>query len=435
MMMPADVLVTGAGPGGCAAALSFAREGAQVVLVGLRGSPDRGLSGEWLHPAGVAILRELGVRLDGADFTENHGFMVHPGGGRAPLLLPYAQGKAVSMPHHVLVDRLRRAAVEHGSVTLLLDERVTEATTAGSAATTAGNFQADLLIGADGRASLLRRALRPRESPAMTLSTTAGFDLVGASLPIEKYGHIFLGGPGPALAYRIAPDTIRLSLDVVSCRLTPSQMGDYLRNCYAPALPGELRDAFIEATAHGLRPRWAANRFRQRLFYGDGRLALVGDAVGFGHPLAAHGMTTAILDGDCVGRRGDVVSYERERRTRSWAAERLGMALHRALTDTESALFREALFQIWGHDPAESERMMRLLAVQEDRRREFSLVVAHIATIALLRPVETGEEGPLISPLARWVRAVPQLVNWLRWLYGSHAIRPKSMPSLISKHG
>ncbi|MFG2525378.1 FAD-dependent oxidoreductase [Streptomyces sp. NPDC048527] len=33
-MTAADVLVAGAGPGGCATALSLAREGAQVLLVG-----------------------------------------------------------------------------------------------------------------------------------------------------------------------------------------------------------------------------------------------------------------------------------------------------------------------------------------------------------------------------------------------------------------
>src|SRR5262249_33232098 len=162
------------------------------------------------------------------------------------------------------------------------------------------------------------------------------------------YGHIFLGGPGPALAYRIGPDTIRLSLDVPPCRMPPSEMLGYLRRCYAPALPEELRAAFLESADHHRRVRWAANRFRRRLFYGADPLALVGDAVGFGHPIAAHGMTTAILDAECLARRGDIASYTQERRVRSWAPERLSMALHRALTgtDTASVVLRESLLHL-----------------------------------------------------------------------------------------
>jgi squalene monooxygenase len=315
-----DILVAGAGPGGCAVALSLAQTGRRVTLVEPGRSPDRGLAGEWLHPAGVTSLRQLGVSLDGADFIENYGFVLHPGPGQAPVPLPYPHGAAVSMRHHVLVDRLRQAAAGDPGITLMLGERVIEAQANGPVTTTAGTFPADMLVGADGRASLIRRALRPGEPPAATLSTTAGVELTGAKLPVEGYGHIFLGGPGSGLAYRIGPDTIRLCLEVPPCRMPLPEMLRYLRSHYAPALPEDLRAAFLESVGCQPRVRWAANRFRRRLFYGHGRCALVGDAVGFGHPLAAHGMTMAILDAECLVRRGDITSYTRERRARSWAS-------------------------------------------------------------------------------------------------------------------
>jgi squalene monooxygenase len=395
-----------------------------VTLVGLRGSPERGLSGEWLHPAGVAALRRLGVRLPEAEFIENHGFVVHPGHGRTPITLPYPHGTAVSMQHHVLVNRLRQAAAEHPGITLLLGERVTKATEDGVAVTTAGTFRARLLVGADGRASVVRRGVRPGEPPAATLSATAGFELTGTRLPSEGYGHIFLGGPGPALAYRIGPDTIRLSLDIAPCRMSPSEMLRHLRLHYAPALSEELRTAFLESAGHQPRVRWAANRFRRRLFYGHGHghghVALVGDAVGFGHPLAAHGMTTAILDAECLGRRGDIASYTRERRARSWACERLGIALHRALTDATSVALRESLFHLWSHNRTERDRMMRLLAVQEDSRIAFGLAVAHIAADSLSRIGRLGPHRPLRNAVVRRGRATRDLANWLLWLCGSN---------------
>jgi squalene monooxygenase len=422
MASVSDVLIAGAGPGGCAAALSLAQRGRRVTLVEPGKSANRGLAGEWLHPAGVTSLEQLGVRLDGADFIENHGFVLHPGRGHAPVPLPYPQGVAVSMRHQVLVDRLRQAAAGHPGVTLMLGERVIEAKPNGPVTTSAGTLPADLLVGADGRASLVRRALRPGEPPATTLSTTAGFELTGAQLPIEGYGHIVLGGPGSVLAYRISPDTIRLCLEIPPRRMPLPEMLRYLRAHYAPALPRDLRAAFLESLGCQPRVRWAVNRFRRRLFYGRDRCALVGDAVGFGHPLTAHGMTMAILDAECLVRRDDIASYTRERRARSWAPERVGTALHRALTDARSVLLRDSLLHLWSNDAAERDRMMRLLDTQEVSRLEFNLAVAHIAAVALSR---TGESGPQAAPcqgaITRWARTPFQLISWLCWLYGPNS--------------
>lgn len=395
----ADVVVAGAGPAGCAAALALAGQGRQVELIGLN-TLHRGLAGEWLHPAGATGLRRLGVRLDG--FTENRGFVVHPGDGRAPLTLPYAEGTSVSMDHQALVDRLREAAARHADITMRLGDRVTGVSPDGTVDSSAGTASANLVVGADGRASVVRRALCPEEPAAAQLSWTAGFELRNVGLPDEGFGHIFLGGPGTALVYRIGPDTLRLSLDVEPRRLAPPEMLRHLRDQFAPVLPPTLRQAFLDADG----VRWAANRFRRRTVYGRGRLALVGDAVGYGHPLAAHGITTAVLDAECLAR-SSTEAYAAERRTRSWASERLGMALHRALTDTGSRVMRESLFHLWQHDDAERDRMMRLLAVQEDSRVQFGRAVARIGAVALTRTTATLS-----------------LARWLFWLCGSDPAVP-----------
>lgn len=422
-MTSADVLIAGAGLGGCATALCIAQAGGQVMLVGPQGSPGRGLSGEWLHPGGVTVLQQFGISLHGADCTENNGFVLYPGPGRAPVVLRYPHGIAVSTRHDVLVERLRQAAAEHRGITLLLGERVTKVTTNGPTVTTGGTFRPGLLVGGDGRASMVRRALRPTEPAGPTLSATAGFELTGAQLPVEGYGHIFLGGPGPALAYRIDHHTIRLSLDVAPRRMAPPEMLRYLQRCYAPALPEALRAAFLETLSHHPRVRWATNRLRRRLFYGHGQLALVGDAVGFGHPVAAQGMTMAIQDAECLARRGDITSYTRERRARSWAAERLSMAIHRALTgtDTASVAMRESLFHLWSHNATERDRMMRLLAVQEDSRTEFVLAVAHIAGAALSHGRRPRPQTPLGNAATQGVRTTVDLAKWLLWLCGPNA--------------
>jgi squalene monooxygenase len=418
--MPTDVLVVGAGPGGCAAALALARRGRQVMLMGVREVPDRRLAGEWLQPAGVTALRELGIGLCGDDVIENHGFVLHLADGRAPVALPYPHGVAVTMRHHALVDRLRQTVSEQPGVTLLLGDRVTQVTEDGWATTSAGTIQAKLIVGADGRASIVRRALRPQDPPAASLSTTAGFELTGAGLPEEGYGHVFLGGPAPILAYRISQDTVRLSIDVPRRQSPPTEMLGYLQRAYAPALPENLRAAFLRTTTHQLSIRWAANRVRMRRFYGNDRCALIGDAVGFGHPLSALGMTAALLDAECLARHGHTTNYARERRTRSWAPERVGLALHRALTgtDTASLLLRESLLHLWRVNKSERDRMMRLLAIQEHSRTQFGLAVAHIITTALPHTKDTGLELPRGRALTRQAHTTLNLAAWLYWLCG-----------------
>ncbi|MFE5563983.1 FAD-dependent monooxygenase [Amycolatopsis japonica] len=408
-MTRTDVLIAGAGPGGCAAALAFVRSGARVTLIGPKGTPERGLFGEWLHPAGVTTLRDLGVELDGEDFQRNDGFVVHPGTGRAPIRLGYVGGTAVSMPHHVLVERLREAAAARPEVTVRLGARLLEATPDGTAHTSIGVFEPDLLVGADGRASVVRRAVAADDVPGVALSTTAGFELADVALPVERHGHVFLGGPGTALAYRLAPGLIRLNLDIAPGRLAPAEALDYLRTHYAPVLPAEIRDAFLDVTARQPVIRWAANRFRRKLRYGHEKLALVGDAVGFGHPLAAHGMTMAVMDAECLGRSSGVAAYASERRRRTWAPERLGIALHRAFTDTGSLPLREALFWFWQNDPDERDRMMRLLAVQVTSRAAFSRAVAQIARVALSSALGSG------TVRSRY-RSSIGLARWLGWL-------------------
>lgn len=406
-MTSTDVLVAGAGLAGCASALSLAQAGRRVVLVGRRESSERGLSGEWLHPGGVAALRQLGVDMDNMACTENQGFVIHPGDRQAPVTLPYPHGVALSVRHHVLVEQLQRAAAGQPGVCALLGEQVTGVAESGETVTTRGTYHPGLVVGADGRASLVRRTLRPSERSAATVSATAGFELSGTKLPTEGYGHIFLGGPGPVLAYRIDSDTVRLSMDVPPGRMRPAEMLRHHWERYVSVLPDELRAALLEK-GPAPRARWAANRFRRKQFYGRSRLALVGDAVGFAHPLAAHGMTTGILDAQCLARCGDVASYARERRARCWASERLGIALHRVLTDAASAALREALFHLWVNNMDERDRMMRLLAIQEDRRTQLSLAVAHIAAVALTRTAKPDHR----------IRGTLDLAGWLRWLCG-----------------
>ncbi|WP_164737873.1 FAD-dependent oxidoreductase [Streptomyces luteoverticillatus] len=416
-MRTVDVLVAGAGPAGCMSALCLARQGATVLVVDPCPPPVRQLAGEWLHPAGVIALHRMGITTAGREFTTNRGFRLHTSDGKPPLHCPYPHGTAVSMYHHVLATLLLRTVRATPGITLRQGERVTAVTTTGRARTTREEVSAGLVVGADGRSSTVRRFLRPDEQAPLRLSRVAGLLLPGARLPRGGYGHVFLGGPGPVLAYQVAPGTVRLCVDVPLPGPGPSDIRGYLRHGYADVLPEELRPAFRALLDAG-KVQWAAARFRERSFFGRGRCALVGDAVGHGHPLAAQGMTLALLDGECLARHSpDIPAYAAERTARSWSAERLGAALHRTLTghDPTSLLLRRSAFALWRHDARQRGLVLGLLSMRDDRRSTFYDVLAHVAARALTERTRTARAFPGAAPS---MGRLTGLADWLLWLIG-----------------
>jgi len=424
-----DVLVAGAGPGGCVAALAFAARGAAVQILDPLSGPRPGLSGEWLQPAGVSALRRLGVELPDGRFSFNRGFIVHPGDGGAPIELHYPSGMAVSMRHSVLTDVLRTAVEDHASITVTPGRVIGGRPAAGELHTSCGTLYTGVAVGADGRSSAVRRALRADRPASVPLSHTAGFLLPGAELPKEGYGHVFLGGAGPVLVYRVAPDALRMCVDVPLGAPNPSKVFRYLHRGYAHVLPPPLREGFL-GQLHPHNVQWAANRFLRRTDYGHGRCALVGDAVGYSHPLAALGMALAILDGECLGHSTSLAVYARERTTQSWAAERLGAAIHRVVTEDDAAsrTLRQALFRLWRCDPDERDRTMALLSMTDARRRSFMACVAHIAREASGLHVEGTY--PRRRPVTTSRSLVP-LASWLLCLSGPYAGIPQDWKSPV----
>ncbi|MER5890851.1 FAD-dependent monooxygenase [Streptomyces sp. NPDC001941] len=411
----ADVLVAGAGPGGCAAALGFARRGARVRLLEPPPGPHERLAGEWLHPGGVAALRRLGVPLDDPRFCTNRGFVVHPGPGEPAIALPFGEGAAVSVSHSVLTRVLRECAAQ-ANVAFVESRVVGGRPSHGEVETPSGPLRAQVIVGADGRGSSVRSALRGRHAPSVALSHTAGVLLTGAELPREGFGHLFLGGPGPVLAYRVGVDAVRVCVDVPRGAGAPGSALDYLRHSCAPVLPAALRAHFL-ARLSPYDVQWAANRFQRRADYGSGRCALVGDAVGHTHPLTAVGMSLALLDGECLGRSASLRAYVRERTARTWSVEHLAAGLHRVLTgqDEASRALRRGLLHLWRHQPQERARSLALLGMTDTRRRSFLACTAAVAGSAAtthMGSLRTPRPGP--SP----ARLLGPLLSWLGWLMG-----------------
>lgn len=374
-----DVAVIGAGPVGCVAALTHARRGARVLLLEANPRASGRLAGEWLHPPALALLGELGVELPGTlRHAAGRGFAVFPDTDEAPALLPYAGGsRGAACEHRELVAALRSAASSHPDVLAISDARVTRIDGQRLDFCRRGRpgpvtVSAGLLVGADGRASVARAALglpTGRTGPGCM----AGLLLTGIELPFEGFGHVFLGGPGPTLAYRIGPERVRLCLDLPHGTRRNGERRRQLFEEFAAALPPPLRRAFRAALERG-PVQWAPVDVRPRVDFGRPGLALVGDAVGHPHPLTAAGLSLGFADAARLAEGGRFEAYRRSRRRESRVPDLLASLLYEVFADTglEASEIRRSVFALWHRSPAQRRCTMRYLAGEDRRLASFS---------------------------------------------------------------
>jgi 2-polyprenyl-6-methoxyphenol hydroxylase-like FAD-dependent oxidoreductase len=434
-----DAAVVGGGPVGAAAALAFARRGARVLLLEASPAAATRLAGEWLHPPGVDALARLGVDVlaDGEGPTAGRGFAVFPDDGSDPVVLPYPDGlRGASIEHHALVALVRARACAHpgvdyrpgARVTAVEDGRLTYEEKSNGHAGAAVTVEAARIVGADGRTSVVRRALGFADD-ANPMSSMAGVELRGVTLPFEGYGHVVLGGPGPVLMYRIGPDRARACLDVPhGADGRPRRDAAALWGAFSPVLPAQVLPAF-RAALDERRVAWAGIAFRPRAHYGRGAVALAGDAVGYFHPMTAAGMSLGIVDAERVAAGGDVEDYGREREAESYVPELLACGLYQALTrrDPSGVAIRAAVYRLWRASDAERQRTMRILACAETRPDQFRGAFNALAL-------------ELVRGTARGWRAFPAalglLREWIRWPVASilpgalrRAYRAQSTPA------
>jgi 2-polyprenyl-6-methoxyphenol hydroxylase-like FAD-dependent oxidoreductase len=377
-----DVAVVGAGPIGSAAALAFAQRGARVVLFEANPGASKRLAGEWVHPPGVDVLRRLGIDVvsEANGAAPGKGFVVFPDDGSAPIMLPYPDGmQGVSLEHETLVTLVRDRADAHPHINLRLGARVSGIEDGrvivenGDGVGGRATIEVDRVVGADGRSSVVRKALTHKDD-ATAIAYTAGVELLDVSLPFEGYGHVIVGGPGPVLMYRIDPQRVRACFDVPLIVVGRLRRGDTeaLWNTYRYILPAQVVPAFRKALDEK-RVQWASAGFRPRAHYGRGKVALAGDAVGYFHPMTAAGLSLGLADAECVAASADVASYRRQRDAKSWVPELLACALYLALTrrDPSGVAVRQAVYRLWRASMDERSRTMRILACSDTRPEQF----------------------------------------------------------------
>jgi len=188
-------------------------------------------------------------------------------------------------------------------------------------------------------------------------SYTVGATLLGDVLPLPRHGHVFVGAPGPILAYPFGEGHVRMCIDVpLEAPHGKGPLTRYIEQGYAAFVPDRIRGGMIESLRRDPL-RACANHAIYTHACAVSGAALVGDAGGCSHPLTATGMTTACHDAttlaSCLVRYGlsdrGLAAYQRARYGFVRARELFSYSLYEVLRGkgTGPQALREAVFDYW----------------------------------------------------------------------------------------
>ncbi|GIF22995.1 geranylgeranyl reductase family protein [Actinoplanes tereljensis] len=323
-----DVAVVGAGPAGAAAAIAACRAGARVLLLDRADFPRDKPCGDGVAAAAVAVLAELGV----TGVTDGYPpigrlRLVGPGGSTVARALPRP---AHTVPRRVFDERLVRAAVaagadlrrhtvrsirDEGTGPLAVDGRAIRDDGAGPVVID-GRFAADVVIGADGAGSVVRRALGFPGNPPGHLAVAIRGYAPSENLDEQVIVTTEQRWPAYAWVFPIGDGTANVGYGEVL-------RGEPLSRAY---LLGRLNDLLAVGAPTGLRGHHLPLSTR-RPPPGRGRTLLAGDALSLINPFTGEGIFYAVLSGALAGAAAAAGPERVAERYRDALRRRLGRHL------------------------------------------------------------------------------------------------------------
>jgi geranylgeranyl reductase family protein len=324
-----DVVIVGAGPAGSATAIGLARLGYEVALVDKKTFPREKLCGDFVNPINWAVFRDLRVadRVIAEPHGEVSGFRITNSSGREADARFGSRDRDRSMGlglrRAALDQLLAQRAAELAATTCLgrRIERLSRTAQGWQVKIEEENWQAKILIGADGRNSWVAQQLGLNRSAAVQ-RRSIGFQsrlrcpgATGGQIEI----HLFPGGYAGVVG--LGDGTITLGMAIDKRKLGGERGADFLFGkvlAQNPYLKEIIARSDGAAELHSVYPVY----FPARRCVAAGAL-LVGDAARVSEPVTGEGIYFAMRSGllaaetiDLALRRGNLgaaglAGYER----------------------------------------------------------------------------------------------------------------------------
>ncbi|MEU1393327.1 MULTISPECIES: FAD-dependent oxidoreductase [unclassified Nonomuraea] len=303
-----DVAIVGAGLGGCFLALLLRRRGQRVVVIE-QGPSIPSAGADFLKPPGLRVLARHGL----AELVERHGL-------RRDLIRYYHDGEPIRecrfpdggfliRPYRELVELIYACCAMEG-VEFCFDAAIEHVERDGDriellTLSDGSRLRADVVVGADGTKSAVRRALdidqvtMPYDRLLMRVAT------VPLSASVARLNRLYFSSGGwLAYLYPLDKDQARVFVGL------PPEQDDEVFGRGATSLPDMLKgfvtdstDAFASLHAAAWQPiRVSSLRVGA---YHRGNAALLGSAAFACHPMTGMGMSYTLYDAEILA---DVIS-------------------------------------------------------------------------------------------------------------------------------
>ncbi len=323
----ADLVVVGAGPAGCAAALTGARAGLDVVLVDKSRFPRDKCCGDGLTTGALRRLESLGLSpRDVASFHAVDDLFIRSPSGRiltVPLATPRAPGVRAAVARRIDLDaalltlaRRAGATVLEGSAAVRLEPvRGQGACGALQVGLEGGEaLEAGIVVAADGAWSPLRRLAGALEKGSPAAARTGGrrewhaFRTYARDVAELAAGHLWVAFPPavlPGYLWSFPLSDGRANVGLCLER-TAGRKGADLRAAWHEALTSPFLSALLGRRAVLEAPgrSWPipAGVFDAPLSACGGRVLFAGDAARGADPFTGEGVGQALEMGIAAGR-------------------------------------------------------------------------------------------------------------------------------------
>lgn len=304
MSQISDILIVGGGPAGALLAHKLASHGLSVVVLERSPQVKRKVCGEYLCPLGVKLLDDEGLTNEiVGEFLPLHGMlMVTSSGIEVPTSFPCAKEfHGVSVNREQFDSKFLKRAEKSGAQ-IQQGVAVTKIFRVGdlwAAETTRGRFIGRILIGADGRSSVVSKSLS--NDVEVQGRRVALHAFVESAALNNRYGemHLFSSGAYIGLNPTGASEVnFSLVLDNEELRQLGGAfkaMNHYLER--SPNLKARFAPFENEGAILGAYPI----QHRTHSIVPAKNVALIGDAAGFIDPLTGEGMYNALLSAQILG--------------------------------------------------------------------------------------------------------------------------------------